>query len=428
MSDDINQQQKEFEEALRDMSQIFNIRNSVDEAGEDAFSMDLAMEADVIVPNKSILSIYMSTQSKSQKYSLAVESIHEKIVDAVVRVYNHIVKMIKSFIAMLMKPFSSNKKDIAQTNEIVMDVVKDHQLQIAMKDIDGFVADAQSVATEDMLNPSKLTNISINDIYEKFVDTLSDPEVDFLTSGHRYKTIKNVVDSYIKGHYPEFISDMSGAIQKWVEDGLQEAPHIGKAEDSVKRFMTNRESLLSTVNKNHKETIEGLRELEKLCGSNTVNTADRARLHVFLKTPSMLFPHIERMLESVRFERISDSERKLISNLEKIRQHFEADVRHIQMKLNSDIPNWPAQEAVLKAAQRANREMLENIAALTKVSLFIKHSAEVAFHTTSKAFSYVINILREVQRLPNIDRDKVKECVEIVQSRRRKLDGLTSFA
>ncbi len=154
---------------------------------------------------------------------------------------------------------------------------------------------------------------------------------------------------------------------------------------------------------------------------------DHTHLSLFQKQPSVLFPHIERIWKSIKFERIGEDDRKLISNIDKIRKQYETDGKQIINKLENRKQFWPAEDVVLRGAQKANKEMLNYISSLIKVSGFIKTSANTAYHATIKSFSYISKLLNAIGKLPNVDRDKLIKCIDIINQKRQRIDLITNI-
>lgn len=419
-----------YDDLSHKLDRLFELGNVLEK--NQALVMSSAMEADAIAPSKNILSIYFGAGGKDQKYTLATESIKDSIVEAVVKAYKYIADMIKKFIGWLVKL----TKDVFHGSEKQVDdvktVLKDHELLECMKDVDDLLASAGSAAMEsarhgDGDHEYRGDAVKVTDVFEIFKRSLNEREVDFLTSGHQYKVIKDVVNEFSNGHYPQFISGFSDELQSWVREGLREAPHVGNDEDVVERFIYKRTRALNEIKQKYHTAISTIDELDRLC-VNIPAQGDHEHLNLFQKKPSVLFPHIERIWETVKFERIGDADKKLLVNLEKIRKQFENDTKNVRSKLDSDKQPWPAVEGILRLAQRANREMLSYISSLVKVGGFIKNSANIAYHATVKSFSYITRLLNAIGKLPNVDRQKLNKCLDTIHSKRRAIDMITSIA
>ena len=396
--------------------------------------MSSAMEADAIIPEKQILSTYFGTNPKEQKYQLAVESIKDSIVETVTKAYNAIVEMLKKFIGWIKSFFTSNKfqADEKQVNQIKKEL-SDQKFLTCTKDVDDLLAEAGTAALEDIGirgdgdHEYRGDPIKVGDVFEIFKRSLNEHEVDFLTSGHQYKIIKNVVDEFSHGHYPDFINGISDEIQSWLQNGLTEAPHVGRDEDVVERFSHKQKRILDQIKQKYHTASSGIEEMERMCVTNPPK-GDHQHLNLFQKKPSILFPHIERIWDTVKFEKITDEDKKLITSLEKVRKQFETDSKNISSKLSSQKQTWPPEEAILRLAQRTNREMLQHISSLVKVGVFIKNSANTAYQATMKSFSYITRLLNAISKLPNVNREKLNKCIDVIQAKRRAIDKITAIA
>ena len=421
----------EFESLYDDIVERFNALSDISKRidTDGSLSLNTAMEADSIVPEKCILSAYFGSNDRIQKQQLAVESIKDSIIEAIKNTYDYIIATLKRFIGwfheIAARMFTGNKKQISEIHT----VLNDTELLTAMKDVDELVTSVGNVSLEDFYSPpeeSRSSGVKVTDVFENFKKSLNEQEVDFLTSGHRYRVIKTVVDDFTHQHYSDFINGFSNDIQKWIKDGLDEAPHIGKNDDVVESFTHKRIRQLDTIRQKYNGTIKHIEDLESKCIS-VPPKGDLNHLNLFQKQPSILFPHIERIWKTIKFEKISEDDRKLIANLEKIRKQFETDGKQIIGRIENRKQYWPAEDSVLRSAQRANREMLKYIASLVKVGGFIKNSANTAYHATVKSFSYINRLLNAIGKLPNVDRDKLLKCIDIINAKRRKIDAITSL-
>ena len=71
--------------------------------------------------------------------------------------------------------------------------------------------------------------------------------------------------------------------------------------------------------------------------------------------------------------------------------------------------------------------IFQNELTLVKVGGFIKNSANTAYHATVKSFSYINRLLNAIGKLPNVDRDKLLKCIDIINAKRRKIDAITNL-
>lgn len=414
------------------IDRLFELGNVLENS--QTLVMSTAMEADAVIPEKAILSTYFGSEGKERKHQLAVESIKDSIVDAVVKTYNAICEMLKKFIGWIKSFFTTNKfqADEKKVNALKKEL-SDSKLTACMKDVDDLINTSGALSMEDMGlrgdgdHEFRGPGIKVTDVFEAFKRSLNEHEVDFLTSGHRYKVIKDVVDEFAHGKYPNFINGISEELQGWVYNGLSEAPHIGRGEDSVERFSYKQKRSLDAIKQKYHTAVVGIEGMERMCVTNPPK-GDHQHLNLFQKKPSVLFPHIERIWDTVKFEKISSEDKKLIASLEKVKKQFETDSKSIGNKLNSQKQTWPPEEVVLRLAQRTNREMLQHIAALVKVGMFIKTSADTAYHATVKSFSYITRLLNAIAKLPNADRDKLYKCLDVINAKRRALDQITTIA
>ena len=285
--DEINQR---FESLLNLSSQL--------ESSSD-ITLATAMEADILVPEKGILTVYFGNANKVQKHQIASESIKASIVEAFKNAYEYIVKMLKQF--------------------------------------------------------------------------------------------------------------------------------IGWINELINRSFTGSKKQIAEIRQKYYSIISHIEDLEHKCVSIPPK-GDHTHLSLFQKQPSVLFPHIERIWKSIKFERIGEDDRKLISNIDKIRKQYETDGKQIIGKLENRKQFWPAEDIVLRGAQRVNREMLKYIASLVHVGGFIVKSANTAYHATVKSFSYINRLLNAIGKLPNVDRDKLLKCIDVINQQRRRIDTITHIA
>ncbi len=408
-------------DALMDLAQQMSL--------DDSLTMSAAMEADAIMPDKNILSVYFGSGNKSEKHKLATESILSGIVESIKKAYDYVVSMIKKFIGWI-SSFFNGKGFTVEVSVIsgIRGVLNDSYLASALSEVDSMVSQvAKGIGMEDIgFMAGHQPSIQISEVFENFKRSLNEHEVDFLTSGQRYKVIKDVVSEFTRGHYPDFVNGFSKELQDWVKDGLKEAPHIGRDQDVVSKFTAQRIRVINDIKHKYSSTIRGIDELEHKC----VGYPPKGDHHlgVFQKQPSSLFPHIERIWQTVKFENISSEDKKLILSLEKVKKQFEADSKQITGMLQTRENGWPAENAVLKLAHSSNRDMLKYIATLVRVGAFIRTSANTAYQATMKSFTYITRLLHAIGKLPNIDRDRLHKCLEVINQKRRAIDSLTAIA
>lgn len=405
---------------------LFDLANRIE--NNKSFNMELALEADLYIPKSNLLDTYFSESDNVEKNKKALEEIHGGIIAAIVAGIAAIIAMIVKFIQFLRRP--SINKNVVTSNEQVKEIkaiVSDHELKTA---VDDAIELTNNVSLEDfnstLIKTANHTGIRIDEVFDSFKSSLNESEVDFLTSGQRYKVIKNVIDDFSTNNFPDYISRITFDINKWADGGLQQAPHIGKDEDVVSKFITDESKKADVIKSKYSSKVNVIKEMEKYCNDHSAK-GSMDHLDLFYKKPSILFPHLEHLWDSVRFERIDDEDKKLIASLEKIKKQFEENAKHVQFKLENKKQSWPAEDRMLRLIHDNNIEVMKNIGSLVKVGGFIKSAINTAYQATVKSFSFITRLLRTIGHLPNIDKDKLTKCIDVIQRKRQMLDRITTI-
>lgn len=401
------------------------IRVADDLEGQTSLSMSTALEADRIVPHKEILSVYFGNDPKVIKHQLATESIKDSIVDAVKKAYQHIAEMLKKFVGWIVdsikKAYAASKANVGQIKTAIAECVSE------LSDIDELTHSiADGLSMEDASHYNQNGGVYIGDVFEKFRTSLNETEVDFLTSGQRYKIVKDIVHEFSMGNYPEFISGITNDIRFWIEESLEEARNTGRDPDVVKNFSFKQNKKLTDIKQRYYHSITGIDEMDRQC-SNHLPKGDYAHLKLFQNKPSMLFPHLQHIWDSIKFEKIDESDKRLISNLDKIRKQYESDAKTISAALVNKDHSWPAEDEVLRMAQAANRNILRYISVLIKIGSFIKHSANTAYQATMKSFTYISKLLNAISRSSTADKDKLNRCLDVIHEKLRSLNDMSAL-
>lgn len=412
-----------YEDISRQMESLMEIGNQI--RGDSALKLSSAMEADAIIPHKNILSTYFGADDRQTKHRLATESIADGIVEAVKNLYKMIVEMIKRAIAFIQSFFT--KKKFTGTKEQVdgmKDILSDHETEKAVDDAMQLL-NQSGVSMEDA---GPKIQIDIGAVFEAYQQALSEHELDFITSGHRYKIIKDVIVEFTSARYHEFVNKYTDEVDTWVELGLNQSPHIGKDETVVYKFKMDEQRKLTGIKEKYTSRFNSLEELERMCFIQNTGEKGTQHLEYFKRKPSALFPHLEHIWKSVPFDRIGDDDRKLMVSLEKVKKRFEDSSKRIDGKLKSERDRWPARDEMLRMANRANKEIMECINSLVRVVGFIRHSADTAYNATVKSFNYITRMLNAIGKLPGIDRERLMQCIDVIQKKRRAIDQLTQIA
>lgn len=412
-----------YDDISKQMESLMEIGNQIQ--GDSVLKLNSAMEADAIIPHKNILSAYFGAEDKQTKYRLATESIVDGIIESVKNLYKLIVEMINRSITFIQSFFT--KKKFAGTKEQVdgmKDILSDRETEKAVDDA-VLLLTRTGVSLEDV---GPKIQIDIGAVFDHYQSALTEHELDFITSGHRYKVIKDVIVEFTGARYHEFIDKYTDEIDTWVELGLSHSPHIGKDETVVYKFKMDEQRKLIAIKEKYTPRFNTLEEIERLCFVQNTGGKGAQHLEYFKRKPSALFPHLEHIWKSIPFDRIGDDDRKLMVSLEKVKKRFEDSSKRIDGKLKSERDRWPARDEMLRMANRANKEIMECINSLVRVVGFIRHSADTAYNATVKSFNYITRMLNAIGKLPGIDRERLMQCIDVIQKKRRAIDQLTQIA
>lgn len=357
--------------------------------------------------------------------TIGLEGLMSGIWDMIAKIFDKIGKMIDKLIAWLKSISgmgSSNSNFYTpETGKKINAIMNDSELKHAIADGLKEASKATTLGTEDFFSAPIEQTLEVFTGYQK---SLSDKEVDFLTSGHRYKTIEKAVDSYTRARLPEYVMGIEYDLFTWGQEGLNKSLHTGNGEIAVENFVKEQKAKLTELERKYEHSTKFIRAMSDEFAGIANENAARDRLNVFLKSPSGLFPHLEHLWKVIHFDRISEEDSKLINTLEDIHKKHETMLHRFRAQAKENDKFWPAEDEMLKMIMTAHKESSANLSKVVKVAGYIKESALTAFNATMKSFSYLIRILSIVSKMGNVDQVKVKRSVEIISQRRRDLNSL----
>lgn len=415
----------ELEKSLEQLNTLISLKSNLESIGK--CNKSIALEADRLLPDSGILNIYYSQANNTEKYQLATEGIGLGIVNALSHVMNTVGHVVDKFIDVL-KGTTHNSNGHQPTGvidsvAISKELSNREDVQLLEDVLDDVNHEYPGISLEDALPPT--IKIDINSIFESYKNSLTDHEIDFLSSGHVYKTIRNIVDEFSDNDYSDYIETLSDTLAYWLASNLKQTPHIGKDEDVVKTFEAQQKAALLTTFDHYQGKTNTIKDLIDLIGIARANS-DTTSILLFKRKPSVLFPHLEHIWSSIKFENITQRDRELIASLETIKKSFEDESKKILHKLDST-RIWPAEEAILKIAHKYYIELASNLMLLMRVASYIKTSSQSAYHATIKSFTYIQKLLNVLHKLPNIDTAKLHKCIDRINEKRKFLNAVVSI-
>lgn len=420
---------KPFNEQQEDYAKRLDLLEELAEQIEQAkdLSLTTALEADKIIPDINILDCYFSPDEGVATYQKALEEVSAGAVAIVAAAIAAVAALIYKLIQFIRGKLNTPNHFVGNAEQVkaVEDVLRDHELKSALSEAEDILKHVPKDAMEDM-RPQGYVNVSVTEVFDSFKRSLNESEVDFLTSGHRYKVIKDVVEDFSRGKYPDFVYGIGDDIDRWIKDGLDKAPHIGRDSDVVNTFIREQKRQYETIKSDYRQNFSGIRDMVQRCMDH-VAKGSIEHLHMFQKKPSALFPHLEHLWRSIRFENISHEDKRLLSSLERVKKQFDEMARKMEGR-SEHSRGWAAEDAMLRLAQSSTREMAEYISNLVRVGNFIRNSSEAAYHATVKSFSYITRLLNAISKIPDVDRDRLKKCLDVITQKRNALTGIIQMA
>jgi len=389
------------------------------------FSMDMAFEADRLLPDGQILRAYCEQSSAAARYRLAEESLMAGIKDSVMKIMEHVSTMLKKAIGWLVSLlgkngiFTGNKKQVTE----VMGILGDRALLAAVED--GFdEANKVRAGMEDFALGSATTTKSI---FASYQSTLSDHEIDFITSGNRYKNIRDAVGEFTRAQFAKFIRNYEFDLHEWSQEGLERSVHVGNDEDVVRAFVVKRTNSLNALQDNYMDRIRLLREMADQY-VHDAGAVHRDRLKIFLNKPSGLFPHLEHLWKEIHFERISDEDQELLKSLQDIQKKHEALIVKFKASSGQEDKKWAPRDEMLKLIAKAHQNSMTIVSKLVKVAGYIKQAANTAYSATMKSFNYIVRVLNEVSKMPGVNRERVLKSLDVINARKAKMIEISKLA
>lgn len=393
------------------------IIESAYQVANEGLTLSLSLEMEHLVNG-----IYQAHVKKDM--NLGMESILKAAWDMIISFFTKIKETFMKFVNWF-KGGKSNtgENDLPDTTvkatEEVTAIVKDKELKSS---IDAILAEATKVrdvkvGTEDFF---PYQNKTTTDHFENFRKSLSSDEVDFLTSGHRYKVLRDTVKDFVDAKFPTFLEHFDKELLFWGDKALDQAKHIGKDASVVGDFIAEQ-------SRHYKDILSGYQKQIDTAQTMANNYSDQRdggsydRLYLFYRKPSELYPHIERLWDEIHFERIGEQDKHLLSALEGIIGRYDKLIQKYRNYANGATQDWPAEQEMLKLIAAAHREGARTMSNIMRVTTYLRRSVTTAFQVTMKSFSYLVRIFHIVGTMRGVDNDKVKKSLEVIQDRRKKL-------
>lgn len=353
---------------------------------------------------------------------MALESFYEATKGILVSAYEKMLVWLEKIKLYFLKMFKGKDKSKITTKENQAKLHKLLQDPLDSK-IDGFLALADKAALEDL---SQAGNGKLQQIFNRFKETLSDQEADFLTSGTYYRNIKVLVKDWNECKFSAFIKGLQHDIDSWGNDGLSQAKHVGKDVRVVNEFRERMRLKAEDIRAKYRKNFMAIKHLEET-HLNLRSAGNLTRLHEFLNKPSALFPHVSNLWKVIEFESMTNDDKALINEIDKITNEFELRIKTMREKTSVDTMVWPAEDAVLQLITKTNQDMLKYISTLAGISAVLRTSAITAFNATNKSFAYIKHILNLVKAMPNVNSVEVERCIDSIDKRHKELEELVQY-
>lgn len=418
------------EEQLDTVDQDLATHNQLVEVAQqvatEGISLSLSLEMEHLVSG-----IYDAHVKRDTK--LGLEGILQAAWGIIVRVFEKIKETMMRMVNWLKGGKTANGEDTSlpeTTVEAVVEVkeiVADPELK---QSIESILAEASKlrggaatvVGTEDYF-PYQTANTTEH--FENFRKSLSSDEVDFLTSGHRYKVLRDAVKDFVDARFPAFMEHFDKDLLDWGDRALEKAIHVGSDFDVVTKFITEQARAYKDILRKYQHQIDKAQNLA------TEYEDDRGegsydRLYLFYRKPSELYPHIERLWNEIHFERIGDQDKQLLSAMDGIIARYDKLIQKYRVYATEKNRDWPAEQEMLKLIAGAHREGARVMSNIMRIANYLRRSVTTAFQVTMKAFSYLVRVFHIVGMMQGADTDKVKKSLEVIQDRRKKLIAVLS--
>lgn len=333
--------------------------------------------------------------------------------------------------------FTGSKSQMHAVN----DLMRDQQLRQANEDVSRLMDDMvrqQNQQTHNInqqmhhamhaLHATESYNgDNIQAIFSHYRESLTEQELDFLTTGERYNVTRNSIIIFTNGRFSDYIKSLSSDVEAWTEKAIMDAPFVGKNEEPVADFVREKRKEIDNINVKYLIHAADIDEMERQCKEHKA-FGNPQQLHVFQDKPSRLIPHLETVWKKSEFEKISEEDRRLIANLDSIKDNFERTYKLMKARSEKRERPWPAEEAVLHLADKMRREIISQIVGLVRVGGFIRHSAETAFHATTKSFAYIVKILNVLSKMDNVDQEQVIKCLDTMREKQKEFHAIAKIA
>lgn len=437
--------ESQLDELNAQFEELCSFRKKVELAGE--VSLQTALESEILLGTTAILEAHFTPGEIGSKTGSAIGEIIAGIYAAVINIFMAILNIIIKIIRWMRgKGFNTGSSEsggsaefIAAPEQVaaVTEVISDKEMQQAVAEVQKDVehttgnkffkqdmsfnelneSSKENTATEDFRNPNPTT---IREVFNAFIEGLSEGEIDYLTSGKKTKIVKDAIGDFATANFGAFISHIGNDLFKWTQDGLDASKHVGKDEGVVKEFLADQQRKFDAILSKYNRDITRIADMEKRYTTAQASGSPN-HLYAYHNRPSELFPHLEKTWKEMGFERIGHEELRLIKSLEEVQKHYEGNIKNLKDREGSRERPWPPEEGMLRLANKAHREVLQNIKSLTAIAHFVRNNSKIAHSATVKSFNYIFKVLGVINKLKDVDRAKIISCVEILRAKRDEL-------
>jgi hypothetical protein len=408
---------------LEQLEQLDLFIQRLEDAGE--LSKEVALESAAMFDDTNILNSYYSISDKQQKFNSAVESLGEKIMSGLQKAFQAMLEMV-----IRIKDWFKKKLGLGDyvAGVAILGVAAQQEIQKALSKVDLSAIDKlvenNGKGLEDY-RPAEV-NSKLARVFDNYKQTLSDMEIDFLTSGTYYRNIQVLVKDWNSGSYGEFVAKLQSDISDWTGAGLDKTKHVGKDARVVREFKDKMQAEANEMLARHNRKFTAIRYMEET-HQNTRTAGNIHRLHEFLNKPSALFPHISNLWKTIHFESMSEDDQKLIKSLDQIEEYFNTRIKALREHASVEKLLWPAEDAFLQLCAKVNQDALKAITVLVRISDIIRKSAICAFNATNKSFSYIRHLLVQVKGTGKANVQEIDKCIQAIDARHAELKNLVTY-
>lgn len=414
-----------FDQLDQDLTTHNHLVEAAQQVATEGISLTLSLEMEHLVSG-----IYDAHVKRDTKVGL--EGILQAAWGIIVRVFERIKETIMKMVRWLKGGKTADGEDtthpdttvetVTEVKAIVADPELKHSVDTILREATKVRGGGTTVGTEDYF---PYQNASTTEHFENFRKSLSGDEVDFLTSGHRYKVLRDAVKDFVDARFPAFMEHFDKDLLDWGDNALAKAIHVGSDFDVVTKFITEQARAYKELLRKYQHQIDKAQNLaveyEEERGEGSYD-----RLYLFYRKPSELYPHIERLWNEIHFERIGDQDKQLLSAMDGIIARYDKLIQKYRAYAVEKDRDWPAEQEMLKLIAGAHREGARVMGNILRIANYLRRSVTTAFQVTMKAFSYLVRVFHIISMMQGVDTDKVKKSLEIIQDRRKKLIAVLS--